>query len=259
MKNDDTLILDGKISLFYSGEDFFLKSLAVDFLPLHDTQTAYTTGASSPYFNLLCVHHPDPPTLLSLEQARSFYKARSCPWSLVMPKGMICQDVEKILKDFGLKKDRQSLIMIKRLTTCTANRAPSPIKTKNCQPDTWIETFIHAFDVPQNASWQYAQAHKRALDKRTSFYYYSVYKDLVPVGSSCLSVHKGVALIDDLGILPAYQKQGYGDSLLKHVLQKALEHGAHYCVLDALDQGKRLYEKNGFNPLCQRQYYLYDL
>jgi spore maturation protein CgeE len=74
------------------------------------------------------------------------------------------------------------------------------------------------------------------------------YHDGVPVGTCELFLHNNVAKIENFTVLPREQRKGYGTSILKHLINLALEKKAQtiYLVTDEDDTAKDMYRKFGF-------------
>ena len=257
MTNKTSASLDARQTLFYDCEDFFMKSISSDFITLSQTAKAYVTGVKAPHFNPLCLRQITPSTVSFLEQARAFYDAHKSVWALVLPQTLDSPDTQEMLDEFGFKKETRSVAMIKTLNASFADRNVPHIHPMDNRLEEWISPLALAFDADQETTMQYMRAHERAKEKTQNFHHYSLYEGTTPVGSVTLSLHHGAARIDDLGVLPSRQKQGYGDQLLKHALAEAAKYGAKECVLDASAQGTRLYKNNGFTHLHYTQIYTY--
>lgn len=69
-----------------------------------------------------------------------------------------------------------------------------------------------------------------------------------PIGHCELFVNGDVAKVEDFEILEAYQKKGFGTSVLKHLMWQAKEQGAEwaYLITDNADTAKEMYLKCGF-------------
>lgn len=90
---------------------------------------------------------------------------------------------------------------------------------------------------------------------------YNCYDNGQMVGNCDLFIHKGVAKIEDFTIIPQYQRQGYGTTILKYLVQKALDAQCHiiYLVTDEDDTPKQMYTKLGFYKIGERTDMFFDL
>lgn len=77
---------------------------------------------------------------------------------------------------------------------------------------------------------------------------YICYEEKQPVGKADLYVQDGVAMIEDFDVIAAYQRKGYGTTILKHLVDIAIQRGADtvFMVTDMADTAKEMYEKIGF-------------
>lgn len=74
------------------------------------------------------------------------------------------------------------------------------------------------------------------------------------IGNCDLFIYKGVAKIEDFGVIPKYQRKGYGTTILKELIRIAIKENAQtiYLVADEDDTAKEMYEKIGFNKIGER-------
>lgn len=68
-----------------------------------------------------------------------------------------------------------------------------------------------------------------------------------PIGNCELFINGTVAKIEDFDILDAYQRKGFGTSVLKHLVRKAQGQGAEwvYLITDDAETAKEMYVKSG--------------
>lgn len=73
------------------------------------------------------------------------------------------------------------------------------------------------------------------------------------IGRCDLFIHEGVAKIEDFSIYEKHHRKGYGKTLLKHLIQIAIEKGCEmiYLVTDESDSAKEMYVKTGFDRLTE--------
>ena len=94
-----------------------------------------------------------------------------------------------------------------------------------------------------------------ALDQGHALNHFSLFVGHEAVSSITLSIHDGLARIDDLGTSSDFQGRGFATHLMKYVLLKAIELGATKCFLEASVEGLSLYKKLGFKPLFKTNIY----
>jgi spore maturation protein CgeE len=90
---------------------------------------------------------------------------------------------------------------------------------------------------------------------------YVCYHNDVPIGNCELLMVDTVGKIEDFDIIEAYQRKGYGTSLLNFVMDEAIVAGADYIYLltDAEDTVKDMYKKCGLEILLTRTELFFDL
>lgn len=89
---------------------------------------------------------------------------------------------------------------------------------------------------------------------------YICYYDGKPIGSCDLFIDNGTAKIEEFTVLPACQRQGFGTTILKYLIDTALFKGVDtiYLTADEDDTPKEMYLKFGFvkvddsYALCQK-------
>jgi len=90
---------------------------------------------------------------------------------------------------------------------------------------------------------------------------YVCYHNDVAIGNCELLTVESVGKIEDFDIIEAYQRKGYGTSLLNFVMDEAIVAGAEYIYLltDAEDTVKDMYKKFGLQILLTRTELFFDL
>lgn len=80
---------------------------------------------------------------------------------------------------------------------------------------------------------------------------YICYYNKTPIGNCDLFCYNGTAKIEDFAVLPEYQRQGIGTTILKHMIDTALTKGAKiiYLTADEDDSPKEMYLKMGFEKV----------
>ena len=119
----------------------------------------------------------------------------------------------------------------------------------------WITPLIDAFGSGELMTKQYLLCHEKIANDKLHFYHFSLSKKDTPIASLTLSINEGVARVDDVGTVSAFQKRGYATQLLAHALQTARMAGAKYCFLEASVSGLSVYKKIGFNPFFRNRIY----
>ncbi|MDW7662366.1 MAG: GNAT family N-acetyltransferase [Bacillota bacterium] len=73
------------------------------------------------------------------------------------------------------------------------------------------------------------------------------------IGRCDLFISGEVAKIEDFSIIGKYQRLGYGSTMLRSMIEKAIDRNCEtvYLVTNELDSAKYMYEKNGFDKIGQ--------
>lgn len=90
---------------------------------------------------------------------------------------------------------------------------------------------------------------------------YICYDNNEPVGCGELFIHKNVAKIENLCVIPDRQRRGYATTLLKYLIEVAQQKGASsiYLVADEGDTAKQLYLKSGFKKIGEQQDFFFEV
>lgn len=83
------------------------------------------------------------------------------------------------------------------------------------------------------------------------------YENDVPVSTMTLYFSHNLAGLFDLSTLPRKRKKGYGSEMFSYSLHIAKAEGIKRCVLEASEDGLRIYERAGFKPLGE--FYVWNL
>ena len=80
-----------------------------------------------------------------------------------------------------------------------------------------------------------------------------------PIGKCDLFIHDEIAKIEDFGVNPCYQHQGFGTAILKSMIETAIQQNCQliYLVTDEEDTAKDMYQKLGFHKIAQRTDYFF--
>ncbi len=72
----------------------------------------------------------------------------------------------------------------------------------------------------------------------------------VPVSTAAIVMGSGVAGVYNVATLPGYQRQGYGEAVMRHAIEDARSrHGVEQTILQSTPAGLRLYERMGFRTI----------
>lgn len=90
---------------------------------------------------------------------------------------------------------------------------------------------------------------------------YICYDNGEVIGTCDLFIYNGTAKIEDFSVIPNYQHQGYGTTILRFLIDIALNENCHtiYLVTDEDDTAKEMYQKIGFSKIGERTELFFDL
>lgn len=114
----------------------------------------------------------------------------------------------------------------------------------------WAYTFIRGFEMPEAAAPIFLEFFNR-LGTDLPIRHYLGFLDDEPVAVSTLYLGAGVAGIYNVGTVPAARGQGIGSAMTLTPLSEARDMGYQAGVLQSSEMGYRLYQRLGFQKLCQ--------
>jgi ribosomal protein S18 acetylase RimI-like enzyme len=84
------------------------------------------------------------------------------------------------------------------------------------------------------------------------FLAYVGYCEEEPVTSAAVVLSSGVAGLYNVATLPAFQRQGYGEAIVRHALAEAQRnYGIERTILQSTPAGYRLYERMGYRTVTR--------
>ncbi|MHB1153864.1 MAG: GNAT family N-acetyltransferase [Eubacteriales bacterium] len=83
---------------------------------------------------------------------------------------------------------------------------------------------------------------------------YICYHESKVIGNCDLFIHNGTAKIEDFAVIHQYQRKGYGTTILKTLIDKAMNKKCDiiYLVTDEEDTAKEMYKKLGFHKVAEK-------
>ncbi|GAB4225705.1 MAG: hypothetical protein Tsb0021_00870 [Chlamydiales bacterium] len=85
---------------------------------------------------------------------------------------------------------------------------------------------------------------------------YLIFEDSVPVGAGSLHPKQNIGAIFNVGVLPTYQKKGYGRLLVEFLLNRARELNLIKIILQSTPIGVNLYTRLGFKKILDVDIYV---
>ncbi len=76
---------------------------------------------------------------------------------------------------------------------------------------------------------------------------------------ACVVIGAGAAGVYSVGTLPAFQRRGYAEAIVRHALgESRAEVGSDVTVLQSTSQGMKLYTRMGYRPVTKFGVYMYE-
>ncbi|MDR6782974.1 ribosomal protein S18 acetylase RimI-like enzyme [Pedobacter africanus] len=127
--------------------------------------------------------------------------------------------------ELGNRFDEQKRLDFKRLTS-----------SKDMKE--WAALYPQAFG--------YSISETILVNTFTEIHYYLACFENQPVGTAIMFQTGEIIGIHGVGVSPDARRSGYAEEIMKFVLNRAIDMGARYTMLQASDMGKGLYDKLGF-------------
>lgn len=246
------------IDLYRQAEDYFLRGISLKCLNLGNGAIAYMTGGAG--LNFIYITNNANKLDQILSRGEQFYASDNLPFDVIISQEVCTRQIGDILNTRGYLHTSQSGAMVIQLGKFMPDITTDPkfettIKSNDDQLNDWMLPLSGAFESTIEACSLYAARHKNALRQGINLHHFSLYKHKAPIASITLSLHKGIARIDDVGTLPEFQRNGYARVLTNHALAHATRSGATYCFLESSEMGLGIYQKLGFETLFSNKVY----
>ena len=114
---------------------------------------------------------------------------------------------------------------------------------------TWTQIFTDVFAIPS----EYADVFEQMVAKSHSFSAVA-YADGRPVGCLSVAMEEGLAVVDNLGVLPTARRRGVGRRLLEAAHEAAAAQGAKACVVVAPPAGSDICARLGYHAVTSVTY-----
>lgn len=244
----------GQISLttlYYDMEDYFFSSVSQQTYFFGDAVSAYLTGVDIASLNLLIVKQMQTETESILKDGMRLFDAADVPFSVVLPGN----DIDRIghsLSEFGLSVAWTSAPMQLTMKQFTAQKPRCDnyqIHATDHRLEDWAAPLVSAFETDDRVMLQYRIRHQHAVEEGRRLRHFSLLVAGHAVCSLTLSIHNGLARLDDVGTHATLQGRGYASALIYHALDYARSQNLEACFLEASDEGISLYKRFGFTKL----------
>lgn len=248
------------INLYREAEEYFFRAISLKTLNLDDAATAYLTGVPVADLNIVYVKKNTNLLEKILSQSKQFYDQANLGFVVIIPKEFCTAELEEILKKAKYLYAEKSVAMALNLEVLIINNTTSfddetIIRANDDKLDEWMGPLTAYPHTDYATCLKYAETHKLAQSKKCQLLHFSLYQNDKTIASITLSLHNGIARIDDVGTLPELQGKGYATRLMIFALSQAKKLGASHCFLEASDAGLSIYQKLGFEILFKNNIY----
>jgi len=204
-------------------------------------------------FNAVCrahLTHEDAPQ--AIQTVLDYFAQHQRPFSWWLSPGDQPDNLVDLLLAAGLQEDYSESAMAADLNHIgTADLAPNGIEIRRVRTEAELVDFAHIISVmwtppdPQVVSF-YKQAAPAILRADSPMWFYVGYVDKKPVVTGEVTVDNGVAGLYNICTLPDYRQRGYGTAMTLQPLIDARDAKCTTAILQATEQGARVYKRLGF-------------
>jgi ribosomal protein S18 acetylase RimI-like enzyme len=192
-----------------------------------------------------------------IPSAIDYFAEAQRPFSWWVCPGDQPDELAATLQASGLEYAESELAMaadLDRLTQC--DLSPDGLQIHRVQTTEELADFatiVAANWSPPDAEVLrfYELAAPVLLQPKSALWLYVGYLEGIPVASSELTVGGGVVGLYNICTLTDYRRRGFGAALSLQPLLDAREQGCHTAILQASDEGSRVYKRLGFEVFGQ--------
>lgn len=248
------IVMDSLMNkLFYEAEHYFFRAINSRSRSFDSHCTAYSTEIYDPNLNILFIRNHVGSLKIILDKAATFFESTKHPWCIEIPSHLCSEIWLDILANYGFHPHETAVAMALPLAHEQAYSQYGDIRAMSDALDTWIAPLIAYPSTTAQINKDYKDRHVKALHNGNTLLHYSLFKQDQVISSLTLSLHNGLARIDDVATLPELQGQGFATKLMKYALQIAAQMGANYCFLEASQKGLSIYKNLNFRILFNNQ------
>jgi ribosomal protein S18 acetylase RimI-like enzyme len=211
------------------------------------------SGLPCDTFNLVCRARLAPESADErIRAAIGHFAAARRPYSWWLTPGNAPPDLGQRLLDAGLQRADSELAMAAELTSLPATAdVPDGVQIRRVRGDAELRHFAAVI----SSSWSppdpdvlrfYELAAPALLKEDAPLWLYVGYVDGAPVATAELTVGGGVAGLYNIITLEEYRRRGIGTAMTIRPLLDARDAGQRTAILQATDEGARVYRRLGF-------------
>lgn len=120
----------------------------------------------------------------------------------------------------------------------------------------WVQALATCYQLDEQVRRLWLTVHHHMLKHTASCRYYVGWRGGLPVATSLLLLHNGVAGIYQVTTLPEHRGQGIGTAMTSVPLREAFEQGYRIGVLECSQMAVSLYRRLGFQQYCTLSAYV---
>lgn len=187
-----------------------------------------------------------------VQAALAYFAQVNRPFSWWLSPGDQPDHLAKFLLDAGLQEDYSEQAMAADLSQPPAGDiAPHGLQIRRVQTPAELADFAHIISGmwsppdPQVVRF-YELAAPAILHPDSPMWFYVGYVEGTPVATGEATVHNGVVGLYNICTLPDFRQRGYGTAMTLQPLRDAHAANCHTAILQATEQGARVYKRLGF-------------
>jgi GNAT superfamily N-acetyltransferase len=188
-----------------------------------------------------------------IDEIISFYQLRELPFSwwvgeedtpLDLSQKLIKKGFQQKEVDYGMYLDLQNYIPLENKQLLIKQ----VLSTHELEKV--VDILIASGENPDAFSQIYSQIPSNAYNEKAPYRFYIGMQDNKSTVCGALVFHGGVVGIYYIVTHPDERRKGYATEMMHVLLKKAKDEGYSYAILQASEDGKKVYEKMGFIGCC---------
>ena len=215
------------------------------------------TGEPHPFGNFVCLNHPvDAPTTRAAIDPLQHCNAPAA----VFITGPVPDAVLTVLADAGFERHGGMPTMAIDIDTLAPTALPAGCTIERvsdaAQRDAWADVFARGYELPLRVGAAFAGGIDSDHKPDAPVQYFWIKKDGVPVCTSLVYLHEGVAGIYGVATVPDQRGKGLGAHATAEPLRIARALGYRVGVLQASEVGAPVYTRIGFQTFGEIPLYI---
>lgn len=215
------------------------------------------TGQAHPFGNFACITRPA--DVATVRAAIVPLEACGAPAASFLT-GPASDDTERELASRGFVRHGGMPAMGVEI-----ERLPTPVLAPGCRFDrvtrardraAWAEVFARGYGLPHRLGEIFGHAIADDARAESSLQYFWVTRDDVPIATSILYLHQGLAGIYAVATVPEERGKGLGAYVTSEPLRRASSLGYRVGILQASEDGHPVYRRIGFREFGEMPLYV---